>query len=58
MNGECHTMEHHWANSLTTLSPEIGTGALIESLALEKEEAQPPSVLSSQASQQPSWHPH
>lgn len=42
VNGECHTMEHRWANSLTTLSPEIGTGALIESLALEKEEAQPP----------------
>lgn len=31
-------MEHRWANFLTTLSPEMGTGALIESLALEKEE--------------------
>lgn len=41
VNGECHTMEYCWANSLTTSSPEMGTGAIMEGLALEREEAQP-----------------
>lgn len=64
VRGACRTMEHRWANALTTLSPEMGTGAIVEGLALEREEAQPLFALFNSAcpprvpSQQPSWHPN
>lgn len=41
VNGEHHTMERPWANSLTALSPGMGTGDLMEGLTLGREEAQP-----------------